>query len=456
MKFKTRQESISEILGPEANAGTSRASADLFSTTLTGSARVHQTFRLTSDDAHVLPQVIIPAEFDLDDFFATVATYYHRQSPITAYVHVLGKDIAECFDPARANISPDSGSSNRTRLALLGACLGETAITAHKSGEEVLGPPPYSACKRSLGYTLARTVALYPNLDVNLATQRWERLRRLTGMAVSYAAVQAVRTVHAAACGGAARLEDGAEGGALQSALASYMATPDAGDALQYAILGCYPRLNDLASEFDGPFDMRMNVFLKVVEGIQDATRGSELDSLALGYFCNRIQPGSFAHSRVLARLVEFFPSALVWYGVFSATSPGFEFRYFANGLFAKLGRDISLPFSFAQSPQCDLSLDELDVLMRAAVKAEAIKPIQQKIASVSLLPGLDVLSRFTPDDDSHGGREFAPIRSGIADERLTQATRLLDEAVSLLSQLGGRQETWVSQTSNVRRQRKR
>lgn len=454
MKLESGREPISEFLGPAPQPSHRTPSVDLFSTTLASSARVHQTFRSTTGMGQ-LPHVVIPAAFDLDDFFATVATYYPSQSPLTAYVHILGKDLAKCFDPSQPDIVPDSHSLSRSQVARLGACLGETALAALNSVEGVL-TPSYSACKRSLGYVLARTIALYPSFNASLAIERWERLRRLTGLAVSQVAVRTVRSVHAAAESATGYSVEGALAAPLQSALMTHIAESNARDALQSEIFECYPSLSGIALEIDGPFDARMSVFLKVVEEVQRATRGAETDSFAVGYFCNRILPGSFAHSKVLTRLTEFFPSALIWYGMFCSTSQGFDASHFGSGLFAKLGRDISQPFSFAQRPQCDLSLDELDVLMRAAVRADAIKPIQQKIATVSLLPGLDVFSRFTPDEDAHADRDALSAKSGVADERLTRATQLLDEAVALMHELSGTKERRLPPASNSRRQRKK
>ncbi len=316
--------------------------------------------------------------------------------------------------------------------------------------------PSYSACKRSLAYALARTVALYPSFDAGKAGERWERLRRLTGLAVSPASVRAVRVIHAAASEQAIPSHEGTLAAELQSALATHLAEPSEIDVLHRAIVVCYPGLGDIALEMNGPFDGRMGVFLRAVGEIQRTSRGGDTDSFAVGYFCNRILPGSFTHGGVLARLVEFFPSALIWYGMLSATAPGFDVRLFGRGLMAKLGRDIAQPFSFAHRPRCDLSLDELEVLMRAPVRADTIKPIHQKIASIALLPGVDVFSRFSPDEDGHGGSDSPTSKGIVIDQRIVLATRLMDEAVSLLRELGSNNEPRALPPSNPKRQRKK
>jgi hypothetical protein len=250
-------------------------------------------------------------------------------------------------------------------------------------------------------------------------------------------------------------LQEGVLNARVASSLAAHVSESDTSNGFEGALLGCYPHLNGILGEFDGPFDARMSVFVKGVEAIQRSMKGQETDSLAVGYLCNRILPGSFAHSRVLVRLVEFFPSALVWYGMFCATSPGFDAYQFGNGIFAKLSRDISRPFSFAQRPQCDLSLDEMEVLMRTSAKSEAIKPIQTKIAAVALLPGLDVLSRFTPEEDDAGHKEPPAMRSGAADGKFMLVVRLLDEATSLLRELAAQGKGSPTQSKPKRQKKK-
>jgi hypothetical protein len=177
-----------------------------------------------------------------------------------------------------------------------------------------------------------------------------------------------------------------------------------------------------------------MTVFLKGVEEVQRSSHGDETDSLAVAFLCNSILPGSFTHGRVLGRLAEFYPSALIWYGVLTATSETFDIQNFGSGLIAKLFRDVGQRFSFDERPLCDLSLDEFEVLARATIKTESIKSSQQKTALVALLPGIDVLSRVLPDEELQARGSFV---SEQAEQRIEQATKLLDEASFLLRDIG-------------------
>lgn len=454
MKLQPYLESAADILGLESVGGSRQQAQDLFSSSISRAAPLYRSFRL-SDDRRQLPLVVISEASDTEDLFATVATYYAAQSPLTAQVHVLSSEIRQCFDSLDSSVTPDSSLLSRRQLALLGACLGETTLVALGSNEgQAL--PSYSACRRSLGFTVARALALYPTFDISTAIDRWSRLRQLTGLSVSSASVSTIRLLLSALNATSQDTKVKPLPPALREALVSYLTNDQPDVVMEDAILEVYPGVRDVYRQLDGPFDARMSAFLSSVEGIQSYGQGADADSLAVAFVCNKILSGSFSHTRVLLRLVDFFPSALVWYGVFSTTSTGFEIRSFGNGLLAKLWRDLNQSFSFEQRPQCDISLDELEVLMRAPIKSEAIKPSQQKIALVGLLPGLDVYSRFSNDESSISSVDSPQNQHSIDDEKLRRATQLMAEATALLVQIAPTERPRLPAGSGSKRQRKR
>ena len=296
----------------------------------------------------------------------------------------------------------------------------------------------YSACRRSLGYSLARASALYPKLKPNVVTERWERLRHLTGLSVSKRSVEAVGLVNSAASKKTPKQHAPTLlPSSVFSVLRDFIAGVEDDAALSQLIMRSYPAVESIAPQLRGPFDSRMGVFLRIVSEIQSSPT-NYLDDIAVGYFCNEIQPGTYIHSRVLAKLTEFFPTSLIWYGVFSALSSKFDHRNFGGGLFQKLRRDVLQSFCFEQRPRCDLSLDELEVLIRAPLKADAIKPFQQKIASIALLPGVEIFSRFSAEDDLNVDQASPSLLKNQTDPRLSTVSKLLNDALAVLLQVDG------------------
>lgn len=413
-------ESLSEILGTDGGR------KDLFTSTVSSVSSQHAAYRSTYDDGLQLPLVIEPANFDTEDFFVSVATYHQARAPLSAYVHVLDEECSRCFHALKGKFDETRFKSDYRVFAALGAAVGETFLAAQGSAEAGAAPS-YASCKRSLSFALARARSIYPFCHTEYVARRWESLRRLTGLAVSSEAVVAVQEAHSF-------LFDSDENSTnpIREVLSSALSVSTGEQAAQRALLNLYPEIVPYASELAGPFDARMKAFSQLVEQVHLASRGASFDSLAVGFFANRIQPGSFAHARVLLKLADFFPTALVWYGMFCALSEEFRPADFGSGLMAKLARDATQPFSFEQRPSCDMSLDELQVLARMPPRAEVVKPTQQKIAVVALLPGVDISSRYAADEDSHldADRDRRMIEN---DEVYTRVAMLLEDALGLI-----------------------
>lgn len=429
--LRHRAEAISEILGSDM-PGALSLSKDLFSSSLIALPKLHETFWLELDDGLSLPNVIVPASGDAEDFFATVATYYQDKSPLSAVVHVLNQETA-CLIAKRpkASKSRAANHSRSFRLACLGAAIGETTL-AGLGAHEIGGALSYAACRRTLAFSLCRMTYLYESvLRADVLAERWARLRKLTGLSVSATAIEAVLLAHSLAQGETSSSSLPRIDAALSKAL-QVCASGDGcdGDLLMPVLVALYPATTQHLDGLRGAFDGRMAVFTRLVEAIQDNSRGVRMDEIAVAFFCNRILPGSFSHAGVLARLVEFFPAALVWYGFFAALSKPSASQQLSPSLIAKLERDLLDVFSFEQRPRCDISLEELEVLSRTSLRAETVQPSHQRALLVALIPGVNLYTRFGAEGDAAGDR----IRRDAEAEKLhARLSQLLEDALYTL-----------------------
>lgn len=429
--LRNSTEAISEIFGSDAPGALSR-SKDLFSSSHIGLPKLHETFRLEPDDGLSLPNVIVPASGDAEDFFATVATYYQDMSPLSAVVHVLNQETA-CLHIKRPKASKTRAASHSRsfRLACIGAAIGETTL-AGLGAHEIGGTLSYAACRRTLAFSLCRMTYLYDSvLRADVLAERWARLRKLTGLNVSATATEAVLLAHSlaqrkASSSSLPRIDD-----ALGKALQVCASGDDCdSDLLKSVLVALYPVTTQYLDGLRGAFDGRMTAFTRLVEAIQDNSRGVRMDEIAVAFFCNRILPGSFSHAGVLARLVEFFPTALVWYGFFAALSKPSASQQLNPSLIAKLERDLLDPFSFEQRPRCDISLEELEVLSQTPLRPEMVQPSHQRALLVALVPGVNLYTRFGPEGNAAGDR----IRSDAEAEKLhARVSQLLEDALYTL-----------------------
>lgn len=430
MMRRHRAETLSEIL----SAGVQRDIAprtDLFSSNFPAGERSFDCYQSAIPDGLSVPQVIVPRSGDLEDLFAAIATYYPDQSPLTALAYVITPESANAVMRER-NPRPDN-DHGRYRRAMTGAALGEAALAALGAPEGSGRLPSYSVIRRTLAFALARGHQLYgEQASARQLASKWTRLRDITGLPHSQSTVQAVIRAHEVASGRMVQEPTAVDRNvhfykAIHSLVAGH--DPD-GDDLNSAIAACYPDAERFLHELSGVFDGRMRAFAQLVQTIQLYSRGREVDEIAVGYICNRILPSSFAHSGALVPLASFFPAALVWYGYFSMLTKPAKTSSLSSGLLLKLERDLVEPFSLEQRPRCDISLEELDVLSRATMRAEAIKPTQQRALLVGLLPGVDVYARFGSDADSSVERARRDAETSTLHGRVAD---LLQEALGLI-----------------------
>lgn len=450
--LKRSLEATSEILGTDAQDLDGRRN-DLFALRPSASTKEHQVYRCEPGDGLALPFVIVPHEGSTEDLFATVATYYPHVSPLTAITYVLGADISNLLNTSTKGTSKRALERSRiTRRICLGASVGEATLAGLSTAD--LGVPSYAACRRTLAYAIGRGSFIHgDNFDPRVMADRWIRLRSMTGLKVSLEAVESVLFSHLAFSGESIGSETTIELAALRDAI-SCVANGKDSDGLRLArtFADAYPAAARHLKEMDGPFDGRLGAFTRIVESIQADSRGQQHDEIAVAYFCNKILPGSFSHSGVLIKLVEYYPAALVWYGVFSMLSKGLSTKRWGDGLFAKLERDMMESFSFECRPRCDISLDEFEVLSRGSLRADTVRPSHQRSLLVALIPGVDIYSRFGSDTSPNAEKIFSDEARLI--ESASKASKLIEEALRLLKLSSGSEKEARAAVPAVRKKK--
>ncbi len=456
MMLQHRAEGLSEILSPDGQHDV-LPRADLFSSSFPGGERSFDCYRPAHPDGLALPHVIVPQLGDLEDLFAKVATYYPDQSPLTALVHVLSPEMASLVTQEQGPMQYDGYErQGRYRKATIGAALGEATLAALGVPDGSSALPSYSAVRRTLAFTLGRSHQLYgEQFPIKQIAVRWMRLRDITRLPHFQPSVNAVLRAHEVASDsdvqGSSRSNTGAD---IYLALHGFVAGHDLdGNHLESIIANTYPDAALFLRELSGVFDGRMRAFSQLIQIIQLHSRGQEIDEIAVAFVCNRILPSSFAHAGALVPLTPFFPAALVWYGFFSMLTRPSKTSSLNPGLLLKLERDLVEPFSFEQRPRCDIALEELEVLSRVAMRAEVIKPTQQRALLVGLLPGVDVYTRFGNETDPSAERnrhdaDISTLHGRVAD--------LLHEALEVLKTPLTTPSKKISPVTAARRDKKR
>ncbi len=384
-----------------------------------------------------LPHLIVPVNDDLETLFADVTTFYPNSAPITAFAHVLSKKIA---DDIRAMTFADHLSSvtnfrGRSRNIWIALMIAEALSAAYGAGGDE-NEISYSICRRTQSFALGRYSALYGSKNSEAIAEKWASLNGLGNTETSVAArvtAQAIRKIASAISGRMVTSEQDRGAGSLIELLFSRYISHEVADALK----NFYPEIGEVAQGLYQHFDARVPAFERVSAVISQSGRNNELDALALGFYANLIAPGTFAHTRLLSRRLSTYPTVILWYGVFAALSEEFEAEAAFQGLGSKLIRDLEASFRISDRPSVDISIQELEILSRAGLRARVVKPLHPRALVVSLFPGVDMFMRFTeaheqPDREIDGSLE--------RDARDRQISSLLSEIQRLLA--AGRVQT--------------
>jgi hypothetical protein len=434
--------SLDELFN-EGHRSRARIAEDLFSNTRSDREVRHVCYWLGGSDEGMRdePNAIEPSGDDADTLFADVATYFPEMSPISSHIHIISDEYKVYLDASNW-IEDQKGYANRLPQTLWNICIG--LIVAEASNSAFLAGDPeggvtYSVCRRSLGFTLARGMFLYPALAGEVIGSRWLKLRQASKMDASVELSATLVWIVNLAFGNDAR---GGLGG--KDGLGRYVENLIGfarGKLSEHKILedvqSDYPAIGKYLVQLKGTFDSRITAIEGVIAEVRRKSNGTMLDSIVIGLCCNQVLPGSLEHTRILARYLREFPAILLWYGFFAGASAEFDARFRYSGVGKKLMRDIKMNFDLQQRPTCDVSLDELVVLSRVTLKDKQIRPVQPRAMLVSVLPGIEVFSRLPTDESIDSRQDSLQFESGGAHaDRLIfdRVSNLLLEAQTLLS----------------------
>ncbi len=437
--LNSRKLTLSQLLGSQRNLES--RSEDLFSTTVENSPRVHEFFWRIGNEVDSLPLAVIPYKGDVETFFADVATYYPQMSPITAYMHVLDKDLGIdandlIVDHDRSKPSQWQHSSlhkdlqRRVWIALIVAEAATSSFSNNRNEDAEIG---YPLCRRSLCFALARAALLYPAHPRKRVASRWMELRDLTKMESSPELMASILWLTSIAFDESPPSVSDAKAPELVQAVREVVSGGLLSSRFAELLARKYPGVSELLPILAGDFDKRMSALTGTIDLVRNQSQGSEIDALTIAFFCNGILPGSFTYARYLSRLLTGYPSIIMWYGLFCGLSDEFDIGGVASGTGQKLLRDIEASFNLESRPMADIALEELVVLARTGLKSSTIKPVQQRVMLVSLLPGVESFARFPGRED--GPAHQAPHATAYEDDRNRQIADRDEQLRQLLSQ---------------------
>lgn len=427
---------LDSILRPERNSEKIRE--DLFSFSLERTIKNHKFFwRDFAASENRLPSIAMPTDGDVADFFADIASFYADYSPITAFMYVLPHAMPELEELCkRGGFKKEDMRSTRRRFSHLWIALAiaESVSAAFENSDADAGLN-YSICRRSLSFSIARTAILYPEISSKSVVHRWEKLRQIVKMPISDTVPDTLLSIATLIRDDEVSPDEFMScGDNFVHTLAGLVFSRVSFKEMNEVLDNAYPGLSNEIYIFSKSFDERIGAFERGVARIKGASQSAFMDSIAIGYLANLIQPGSFSHLKLISKFSGYYPGVIIWYGFFSSLSDGFDANSLYHGLGRKLLRDIEADFDPFANPACDISLDELEALSRVNLSNSFLKPMQQRAVSVSLLPGVDIIVRV-PNDDAGARKESVERTRSKTPDRDAQLRDLVKLMTELLSE---------------------
>jgi len=380
-----------------------------------------------------LPNAVIPTNYDLESFFADIATYYPAFAPVSAYAHVLTADVAPALELTDQSEMLSPNLDEHSVKSTIGLAIGET-LTAGANLTVQQEAITYAACRRTLAFSLARAAGLYPGYAPKAVAEKWLRTREIARMETPVQLAAAILWISSLQHHQSENIPESMSTSMLQGQLARVLRGKTRQEVLidEFALL--LPAIRTHAAQMSGAFDGRINAFTRIADIVATSDLSAEIGATYLGYFCNQLLPGSLTHFKVLTPYLSRYPSALVWYGLFAGLSSQFDWRGIYSGLGLKLARDLTAQFSFSDRPTSDISFEELEVLSRLPLRNSILKPTQQRACAVALMPGLDVYVRMSMADEQGGGAVADASDRQQQTRREQRLIALLQEALSVVS----------------------
>lgn len=393
------------------------AKKDLFDNSDASNIKKYETYWLDKSEKE-MPQIIVASEKDALSIYADIATYYTSYSPISAYIHIT---------PEFQNNIVEKEFNELQRKLLISLILAEAMSIMVSNNDD--GEITYSICKRTLAYSLAR--ATHINANTTTVAEKWLQLRLLTKLDYHLQVASAVTLINNLLINNRG-LKNELLSKDLGWIIESY--TSKKTDLLNY-FSNIYPNLNEHIRDLRGSFDGRINALENIVRSIKNSQHSTEVDTLAIAYFTSLILPGSLQYLKYLNKYIKDYPAILIWYAFFTSNDD-FDYKSIYSGLGLKLYRDITATNVFLNNPICDISVDELRVLSRIEIKQNVLKPTQQKLLLVSLVPGVEIYSRIPNDIDElqdHRLKDQTSTQASNSAFKQRKLIELLNEAQRII-----------------------
>lgn len=334
--------------------------------------------------------VVLIAEEERHDFLAWTTTYISSYSPFTAFFRVLTTAEVARLEllVSRAPLLPQS-----LLTAMSGIAIAEAVVQVPQAPRS-LANISIQACQATFSYAALRGLAsgLHP-ADLPELSEAWSRARQVTADAPLRFDSDAsglfwmVATSSLMSDAPKLRNRSGTWTEALDDLIQTARYDKAVKDSIAWHQLGAaLPFADSTDKQFELPREEQLVFLDRTTQALTHSSVPRPLAEAWIGLLASRLANGSFDYFGVLDGVRDTLPGSLLWFALFSYWRPGFDGLVNGRCLGRRIAREVFEPTALFDSPTCDISLAEYE-LLGASKALDSIRTKVSSVAEIELLP---------------------------------------------------------------------
>lgn len=388
-----------------------------------------------------LPVLIVVADDDLNHFLAWALTFLPAYRPLTSFFRIVPWTL---FSLVQKRVQ--STATNRAPV-LVGAILGEVLTNANSRG--FMDSLPMTAFESTCSWAMSRALAmgLDPKVLPYVSTS-WNSMREIMGQSslrVPPGSMEQIWSI-------LPRLVRGGQTDVFQISSPQLATIEEACLEIQSwgKITGVkwerlsQGRISDaaIANSMSSTKERRVEVFESVVKELVRSQTNEISTSFLVGYLASLISGGSLEHAQLITPLQNDLPTAMIWYGICVGLLPSSRILSDDGHLGLRISRLLRRHEALLSPPYSDISLSELEVLMRGEPQSRIFRQSHANFLRIELAPMVTAVTRpavrTTVGQEQLGlfGSEDRPNSQGK--DRLHELMVALRDSLSIVESLLG------------------
>lgn len=409
-----------------------------------------------------LPGLVLVPDEELSDFLAWAVTFLPMFRPLTSFLRVIPWTLFSLVQDRKPAANVEQGT------VLVGTILGEALANATNRG--FIDSLPLTALESTFSWVMSRGLAVGLNPKaLAYVSGGWNAMRDLGGQSNRRIAGEPVESVWSVLLRLASN-KDGGTGharrddplGLIEEACLEIRRSGRISSFNWDRLSGGRISNSSIADAMNSTKERRVEIFESAVEQLLTTRAEKSSTSFLVGYLASLVSGGSLEHAHLIFPLQGELPSAMLWYGLCAGLLPDRCILRDYNHLGLRLLRLLQCKADLTSPPHCDISLAELEIILRGEPRSRGFRQSHSSSLRVELAPMVTVVMRppprapgAAPDQLGLFGAQERPI--SLENDRLRELVISLRSTLSLAeSLLNSKGASLGSQPSQYRGKRRR